>query len=649
MKKTKLRPLSKITDTESLDSIKRQKAHFGQRRAFEVLMQAQRAWDAMSNYRHERERNKRYTYGDQWKDEITVDGVTSSEEDYIRRKGNVPLKNNIIRKLVRTVLGVYRAQSKEPTCIARDRDEQQLGETMSVILQCNQQLNKMNELYARSMEEFLIGGLVVHRKWFGWKGEKRDCWTDIVPVNNFFIDPNVHDIRGWDISLIGEIHDISFNSLCREFAHSAKDVQRLREIYRIAADKYYVVNTCNNFGETRLENYDFLLTPDPTLCRVIEVWRKESKPRYRCHDLNTGEIFKIEQSDYVEMVKMENETRISEGLAVGMAKEDIPLIEAEWFMDDYWYFYYLSPFGDILLEGETPYAHHSHPYVMKAYPFLDGEIHSFVSDIIDQQRYINRLITTHDMIMRTSAKGLLIFPEDCLPKGMDIKEIADEWSRHDGVIVIKKGAKMLPQQIASNSTNIGIFDLLNMEYKLLEDISGVTGSLQGKQGFAGMSASLYNQQTQNATTSLLDLLESFSSFVLDGAYKDVKNIQQFYDDRRVFNIAGKRGQIIVYDPSMIADVEFDLNVTESMNTPVYRQIANDFLLEIWRSGQISLQQLLENGDFPFADQLLQSLQVQQEQLEQGQTPQGLSPELQQQMQAGANPEAMQQAQTIMRQ
>ncbi len=71
----------------------------------------------------------------------------------------------------------------------------------------------------------------------------------------------------------------------------------------------------------------------------------------------------------------------------------MPLIKATWFIDDYWYFYYLSPFGDILKEGETPYEHGSHPYIFKAYPFIDGEIHSFVADVIDQQRYTNRLIT----------------------------------------------------------------------------------------------------------------------------------------------------------------------------------------------------------------------------------------------------------------
>ena len=634
---------------EEIDSVKESK-QFGGRRAFDVLMQAQTAWDNMSKFRRERERNKRYTYGYQWDDVITADGKTQTEAEYIKSQGNVPLKNNIIRRLVRTILGVYRSQSKEPTCTARDRDEQKLGETMSTILQCNMQLNRMQDMAARSMEEFLISGFVVHRKWFGWRDNKLDCWTDYVQPNNFFIDNNMRDFRGWDVSLLGEVHDISFETLVQQFAESPEDYTRLRRIYTLAHSRHSLQQNANYFGYHRLENYDFLFTSDPTRCRVIEVWRKESKPRYRCHDYNNGDIYKIDVEDYDELVASVNARRLEQGLSLGMAKDDIPMIEAKWFVDDYWYYYYLTPFGDILREGETPYEHKSHPYVFKAYPFIDGEIHSFVSDVIDQQRYVNRLITLNDWIMRASAKGLLIFPEDCLPKGVDISDIADEWTRFNGVIVIRKGAKQLPQQVSNNATNIGITELLNLQLKLVEDISGVNGSLQGKPGLSGMSASLYSQQTQNATTSLLDLLDSYSMFVIDGAYKDVKNMQQFYDGKRVFNIAGKSGAQVTYDPKKIRDVEFDLSIVESTTTPAYRQMANDFLMEIWRTGQISLTQLLEHGDFPFADELIQSLKSQQEAVANGETPEGLSPQLQQQIQqqAAANPQAMQMAEKMLR-
>ena len=451
----------------------------------------------------------------------------------------------------------------------------------------------------------------------------------------------MRDFRGWDVSVLGEVHDVSFGQLCEQFATCPEDFQRLQQIYTLASRREYLSSFAEHFGYSRLNNYDFLFTTDPDRCRVIEVWRKEQKPRYRCHDYLNGDIYKIDVEDFHKEVTAVNEARIEQARESGMDLEDVPLVKATWFMDDYWYFYYLTPFGDILKEGETPFEHRSHPYVFKAYPFIDGEIHSFVSDVIDQQRYTNRLVTMYDWIMRASAKGVLLMPEDCLPAGVSMEDIAESWAEFNGVIVYKPSTSgQLPHQVANNSTNIGIQELLNLQLKFFEDISGVNGALQGKPGFSGQSASMYSQQTQNATTSLLDLLESFTYFVEDGAYKDVKNFQQFYDGKRVFNIAGKNGAQIEYDPQKIRDVEFDLSISESTTTPAYRMLANDFLMQLWQAQAISVEQLLEYGNFPFADELLQSLQSQKEQLEQGQAPDGISPALLKQAQQGANMDAV---------
>lgn len=646
-KRTSLHPMSRVRgdDAPDLDSIKREVHNRTNRRAYDVLMEANYYWNQMSDFRRERERNKRYTYGYQWDDIVTVneDGCIKkmTEGEYIKKQGNVPLKNNMIRRLVRNVVGVFRSQSKEPTCTARDRDEQKLGETMSTILQCNRQLNRMNEVDARTMEEFLISGFIVHRKSYGWRNGKEDCWTDYVQPNNFFIDNNMRDFRGWDVSCLGEVHDISFGELCEQFAQSPEDYQKLKDIYAYAMDKQVISTTMASFGYSNNNDTDFLVPRDYGRCRVIEVWRKEQKPRYRCHDYQNGDIFKINVEDYDYYVTQVNKERMALGRANGMEDDEIPLVEADWFMDDYWYFYYLSPFGDILKEGETPFEHGSHPYVFKAYPFIDGEIHSFVADVIDQQRYTNRLITLYDWVIRATAKGVLLIPEDCLGDH-DPQEFADAWTQVNGVIVFKPSKSgQLPTQIAANATNIGIGELLNLQLKFFEDISGVNGALQGKPGYSGTSAALYNQQTQNATTSLLDLLEAFSYFVRDGAYKDVKNMQQFYDTKRVFNIAGKAGAQIVYDPKKIRDVDFDLNISESTTTPAYRQIANDFLMQLWQAQAISVEQLLQYGDFPFADDLLQSIQSQKEQVKQGGMPDGVSPQIMQQAQAQADPKAMQ--------
>jgi hypothetical protein len=136
------------------------------------------------------------------------------------------------------------------------------------------------------------------------------------------------------------------------------------------------------------------------------------------------------------------------------------------------------------------------------------------------------------------------------------------------------------------------------------------------------------------------MLETYSSFVVDGAYKVVKNIQQFYDTKRITNIAGYGGAQLQYDPQKIRDTEFDLNITESTSSPAYRMLANDFLLQLFQMQAISIEQLLEHGTFPFADKLLQSIKTQQEQLQQGNVTEGISPEIMAQAQRGADMQAV---------
>ena len=119
---------------------------------------------------------------------------------------------------MQSVVGVYRSQAKEPICVARDRDEQKIGETMSITLQYNNQLNRVMEIQSLLLKEMCIGGVPIAKEVYGWKENKIDCWTEVVPPNDFFVDSSGKDIRGWDVTIIGQIHNISFETVCREFA-----------------------------------------------------------------------------------------------------------------------------------------------------------------------------------------------------------------------------------------------------------------------------------------------------------------------------------------------------------------------------------------------------------------------------------------------
>lgn len=425
-----------------------------------ALETAMHCWNAGATFRKERSRNKAYTFGDQWKDSINVDGHTMTEEEYILREGNIPLKNNLIRRLVRNVVGVFRNRLAE-------RMGKWNADDMARATQ-----NNMEELYARTMEEFLISGMAVHRKWKGSRQGHEGIWTDVVSPGAFFFDPDARDPRGADISVVGQVHELPLPAFCKAFALHETDFRAFQRLYRGGRVK------------------------------VIELWRREIRQRRLCHDRDNARILKVDEDLWRESPRLR-------------------AMPSRWMADDVWRFYYITAEGMLLRHGDSPFPKGGHPYVFKGYPFLDGEIHSFVADIIDQQRYTNRLISLYDWMMRASAKGVLLFPEEALPRGGDIEEVADQWSRFNGVIAYRpKPGQPLPQQVNGNVSNVGIGDLLAIQLKMMEDVSGVNGALQGKIESLGMSGKLYSQQTENSLTSLRDILDTFDSFISDSLTKE---------------------------------------------------------------------------------------------------------------------------------
>jgi hypothetical protein len=441
-----------------------------------------------------------------------------------------------------------------------------------------------------------------------------DVWTDLVNYNHIFFDNHMTDSRHWDCHLIGQIYDCGIYEVMSQFADGSREkAERIRRIYQYCNEEMTVNYLESNLTEDVRQHLNFFIPKDDTRCRVIEVWKKESKERLLVHDYLTGDFYKVETSEEKD-ITIENANRIEEQSMAGVAPEDMKLIEYQWFIDNYWYYYYLSPQGDVLKEGETPFWHESHPYSFKVYPFFDGQVFPFVSDFIDQQRYINRLIMLQDFVTSAAAKGVLAVHIDSIPDGYTIEDIADQWAVFNGVVVYtsKPGVEP-PKQIVSNTAQLGLTDMLSIQLKLLEDISGVQGALQGKTPAAGTPAALYMQQTQNATTSLTELFEAFRELREERDAKNMKLIQQFYTEPRYINITGKnaRPETMLYEPNTVRNADFDISITESTATPAYRLVMNDFLMQLFQAGQITLSELLENGAFPFADRLLQAVNARQ--------------------------------------
>ena len=441
-----------------------------------MLQEIRECRERLSSFRKQRRRCLDYTFGRQWNDLIEVDGRRITEYEYILREGNVPLKNNLIRRIVRNVLGVFR--EKLPDLMKRE-----YGEELHEIIE----KNSMEELFCRTMEEFLISGMAIHRKRLCCREGVPGVWTEMVSPSSVFFNTDTRDVRGWDINLIGQVHSVDMLDWCRAFVKTPNDYAKATRLF--------------DHGRRRIN--------------VTEVWKREVTPRYLVHDREAGLL-----------------RRIPAGREDKERCKDMP---KKWITEEVWRYYFITDDGSVICEGDSPYIHGGHPYVMKCYPMIDGEIHSFVGDMIDQQRYTNRLITLYDWVIRASAKGVLLLPEGSVSPA-NIRTVADQWSRFNGVIVYKSDPnRPEPKQISGKMSDLGISELLEIQLKMLEDVSGVNGILQGNTGGGNVSGELYNAQTANAMYSLQDLLETFGRFVSDCGAKD----KVLFEQSRGLNVKEK--------------------------------------------------------------------------------------------------------------
>ena len=616
-------------------------------RNLDLLRLAAEYYSSMQDVRKRRMRSRKYYRGDQWSDRVVVNDRSMSEEDYIKMQGKAPLKQNMIRPPLRNVVGQYRSNPFKPVVFARNRQNQKAAEMMSVALEAALFMNESKERDARVLEEFLLSGIAIYKTMYSFDYEREQAIPKFRAVNpnRFFINTDVEDVCGDDVNFIGEVSDLTLDDVVAEYAREGVSEERVRRMYSNVHDWYV---SQEGFSAKRYDSIDVRVPDDLSRCRVVEIWRLEAEWRLWVHDYMDGS-YEVRPDGDRAGIDAENAARIELGLGNGV---EVPPIVYERKYVKFWKCYHLTPLGDTLWEGETPYLHNSHPYVFKLYPLLDGEIWGMVEDMVDQQKMVNRMIILQDFIISASAKGVLLVPEDCIPDDMTIEDFAEEWTKYNGVIKIKlKPGQHIPQQLSANSMNIGINEMIQMQLKLMQDIAGVHGAIQGKSPNAGTAATLYAQEAQNASLNVLDYLETFSSFLQKRDKKLLQVIKQFYTEKQYITVAGSdySEEAKHYDPEEIRNVDFDNTIAKGNDTPSYRVVIDDILMKLLEGQFISIEMFLEHSSYPFADKILQSMKKMREEMAQGNMPEGAPAQLLQQMQqesGQATPEQLAQAEKL---
>jgi hypothetical protein len=109
----------------------------------------------------------------------------------------------------------------------------------------------------------------------------------------------------------------------------------------------------------------------------------------------------------------------------------------------------------------------------------------------------------------------------------------------------------------------------------------------------------------------------------------MKTIQQFYKERRYIDLAGKHynEEAKWYNPEKVQGCEIDVTISDGYNTPVYRMVADEFLMELFRANAVDVKTLLENSSLPFAARILESIKSNEQQASKGLPMEGIPQDL----------------------
>lgn len=601
--------------------------------AIEFLNECAACWNSLEEARRKLRRSLMYSYGDQWGDYVTDPDTLSpiTEGELIKKNGKVPLKNNMIAPILSNIDGQLRQNLMRPVCIARDQNECSVGEMMSVAIEYVHDINELEELDADSMRMLLNGGMVAQRVEYGINPSKdrRDVWVYGVNPSRLFFNANLEDVRMWDVTCIGEIFDLPLDNVIAHFATTPQKKEFIMNAYG-GVQSLSSINRAVQGDEAR--NLTFFAASRSSLCRVILGWKLESRDAYYWTDEMRGTWGYMPYTTESKRAFDEENIRRRKGLVGSTEEDELLLVKYSFATERFWYYRYMTPNGDVLQEGRSPYWHGEHNYVLHLYPLVQGRLGNFVEQFIDQQRAINRTATLIDFIRGTSSKGVLVVDDDAF-ESMSREEVIDEYVRYNGVLFVKlkpgQSIDGVVRQYNSGASVAGDFELLNLQLRLINEISGVNSAMQGQVPKAGTPASLYAQQVQNSSLNLKGLFDSFRTFRRRRDTKLMKTIQQFYKEQRYIDMAGAQysDEAKWYNPEKVQNSELDITISDGYNTPAYQMLANDFLMELFRSNAVDVKTMLENTSFPFATKILEAIKRNEEQAAKGVPMEGISPEL----------------------
>ena len=592
------------------------------RKMGELLDRFHRDHDSLQTIRNNWDRCDRYLSGDQLSDTIPNPNGCGmiTEEQYIRDQGMVPMSVNIIAEPVNNIVCRYRRKHMEPLVVARDRDEQKLGEMMTIAMEYVYETHNLPEMNTRAYEEFLSSGIAAFRVGYDRDDERETSDVKVMQceLNRMAWDSNTSGLYFENITRIGYLHDMPLVDVLTEYAKSPAEREQIAYIYRDCKNAF---TTSQQFDKEKGErSIDFFRPLEPEHCRVIEIWTLEmiegDEDGYLFHDIKKGIEILTDTKDNPDIIA-ENNRRIMEMVEAGGNAEDASLIEfVKYRCKKKWVVRYLTPDGYVLKEEITPYAHGSHPFVVGAYPLRHGKVHSLVERLINIQRIYNSTLTSNRYIRMNQAKGAGAANKKVLERSnVSAQQFAQVYTDPAAIISLDwEPGEEIFKPFVNNSHNMVDEKTLQDCLLMMDKLSGNNSALRGETPRSGTPASLYAQQSENSDTNIADISGWFNGLIAKRDYKIMMVIQQYYKGVRYINIAGKnyREESKWYDAGRVRNSRFDLSLIESETQGVFRAQNEQTLQFLLQNGLISLKTYLSCSSSYFADRMLELIKAEEE-------------------------------------
>lgn len=174
-------------------------------------------YSRLSDFRDRRKRSVDFYYGRQLRDMVKDpdSGNDITEEELLMKRGYPQIVTNIIYKVARTMVSQYSSSVGDPYCVARDRDEQKVGEMLSAALQYVYQRGSLQVKNTNSFLEFVLSALPGWKVGFGWNEETQsnEVYVDEIDDNRIFFDDNTGGLYFEKIQTVGYLHSMNMTDV----------------------------------------------------------------------------------------------------------------------------------------------------------------------------------------------------------------------------------------------------------------------------------------------------------------------------------------------------------------------------------------------------------------------------------------------------